>query len=137
MVSQRLRTQLTRQLEELREQKREIHEDIVALSEILGLDVAETSPVRLARSSRRNGKITFASHIRNALASIGEPAKAKQVASVLESKGIKIKGKVTLATYVASELSRLHDRPNSTIKRVSTGLYVFEPNGGGNGNGVG
>ena len=137
MLSPRLRDQLTSQLEELREQNREILQDIVALSEILGLDAAETPPVDLARPSRRNGKITFVSHIRNALASIGEPAKAKQVASVLEFKGIKIKSKVTLATYVACELARMHDRPSSNVRRVSTGLYVLEADGGGNGNGAG
>lgn len=139
ILSQRLRNQLTRQLEELREQNREILGDIAVLSDILGVDLPKTLPasIKPTRSSRRNGKITFASQVRDALENIGQPAKAKQVALVLESQGIRTKSKAKLVTNVASELTRLFDRPNSGVTRLSTGVYVLEADEDGKGSGVG
>lgn len=139
ILSQRLRNQLTHQLDELRAQICEIHGDIAALSDILGVDVAETLPasIKSTRSSRRNGQITFASHVRDALGRIGQPARAKEIASVLESNGIRTKGKAKLTTNVASELVRLFERPNSGVKRLATGVYVLDAGEHGNGSGVG
>ena len=137
MISPQLRSVLNQQLERLHKQFDEIADDMAALHDFLGLDEPEpyTRTLRPKKPSRRNGKVTFAAHVRSALQTFDEPTKARPVAELLESQGIKPKAKAPLIINVSSELARMSERRTGGVTKVGRGLYqVLAP---GNGTGVG
>ena len=100
-------------------------EDVVDVGE--DMNAAQDALVEADKEASGSSNGSFASHVRDALQTIGRSARSKDVTQVLERQGIESTSKFPLKSVVTSELIRMSKRGNSGIQRVRKGLYRCKP----------
>ncbi|MCK4341709.1 MAG: hypothetical protein KAY37_08310 [Phycisphaerae bacterium] len=100
-----------------------IDANIDAIQQLLSDD--PELPFPPVQAAANNG--TFAGQVRSALGEFKQPVRAAAVARLLEKRGMKRRGKYSLAQDISAELIRMSKRGTGGVEKVGRGLYRIQP----------